>query len=35
MVTADLHWPAGTVQGNYTVTFTFTEGDFDTSDDTR
>ena len=28
------HWPAGTVQGNYTVTFTFTEGDFDTSDDT-
>ena len=24
----------GTVQGNYTVTFAFTEGDFDTSDDT-
>ena len=28
------HWPAGTVQGNYTVTFAFVDGDFDTSDDT-
>ncbi len=28
------HWASGTVEANYTVTFSFAEGDFDTSDDT-
>jgi len=27
------HWAAGTVESNYTVTFSFVEADFDTSDD--